>query len=153
MFLQERKTLLLSDSSSYTLCDCNLQIVNWRSHLKFPEEARLSLEAKDLISKLLCNVDQRLGTKGAHEIKVYINRLFAVLHNVEHFMIDGTMCLCRHIHGLEVLSGRNYIRWKQLSFLRLMMSWTHKTLKSLRRWGAILVQSCCCAIPLFLYVD
>jgi hypothetical protein len=34
-----------------------------------------------------------------------------------------------------------------------MMSWTHKTLKSLRRWGAILVQSCCCAIPLFLYVD
>jgi serine/threonine kinase 38 len=49
-----------------------LQIVNWRSHLKFPEEARLSTEAKDLVSKLLCNVDQRLGTKGAHEIKVRI---------------------------------------------------------------------------------
>lgn len=47
------------------------KIVNWRSHLKFPEEARLSLEAKDLISKLLCNVDQRLGTKGAHEIKAH----------------------------------------------------------------------------------
>jgi hypothetical protein len=47
-----------------------LQIVNWRSHLKFPEEAKLSPEAKDLISKLLCNVEQRLGTKGAHEIKV-----------------------------------------------------------------------------------
>ncbi|GJM95187.1 hypothetical protein PR202_ga11895 [Eleusine coracana subsp. coracana] len=34
-------------------CDCHvvnavLQIVNWRSHLKFPEEARLTLEAKDL---------------------------------------------------------------------------------------------------------
>ena len=28
------------------------------------------MEAKDLISKLLCNVDQRLGTKGAEEIKV-----------------------------------------------------------------------------------
>lgn len=68
---KKKKKLLLSDSSSYKLCDCNLQIVNWRSHLKFPEEARLSLEAKDLISKLLCNVDQRLGTKGAHEIKVY----------------------------------------------------------------------------------
>ena len=47
-----------------------LQIVNWRSHLKFPEEARLSPEAKDLIGKLLCNVDQRFGIKGAHEIKV-----------------------------------------------------------------------------------
>ena len=47
-----------------------LQIVNWRNHLKFPEEAKLSSEAKDLISRLLCNVEHRLGTKGAHEIKV-----------------------------------------------------------------------------------
>jgi serine/threonine kinase 38 len=53
-----------------------VQIVNWRSHLKFPEEARLSPEAKDLINKLLCNVDLRLGMKGAHEIKV---KVFQVL--------------------------------------------------------------------------
>ncbi|XP_022721273.1 serine/threonine-protein kinase tricorner-like isoform X2 [Durio zibethinus] len=46
-------------------------IVNWRTHLKFPEEAKLSAEAKDLICKLLCNVDLRLGTKGAHEIKAH----------------------------------------------------------------------------------
>ncbi|KAL7198563.1 hypothetical protein ACSBR2_020952 [Camellia fascicularis] len=47
------------------------KIVNWRTNLKFPDEARLSLEAKDLISKLLCNVNQRLGSKGADEIKVH----------------------------------------------------------------------------------
>ncbi|XP_052201370.1 uncharacterized protein LOC127807511 [Diospyros lotus] len=47
------------------------KIVNWRAHLKFPDEARLSVEAKDLIKKLLCNVEQRLGTKGAHEIKAH----------------------------------------------------------------------------------
>eukprot|EP00262_Sarcandra_glabra_P016839 TRINITY_DN5605_c0_g3_i1.p1 TRINITY_DN5605_c0_g3~~TRINITY_DN5605_c0_g3_i1.p1 ORF type:complete len:567 (+),score=109.37 TRINITY_DN5605_c0_g3_i1:208-1908(+) len=47
------------------------KIVNWRTHLKFPEEAKLSSEAKDLICKLLCNVEQRLGTKGAHEIKAH----------------------------------------------------------------------------------
>ncbi|KAM5553187.1 hypothetical protein ABKV19_025419 [Rosa sericea] len=47
------------------------KIVNWRTHLKFPEEAKLSPEAKDLIGKLLCNVDQRLGTKGADEIKAH----------------------------------------------------------------------------------
>ncbi|KAL4200741.1 hypothetical protein AMTRI_Chr02g255080 [Amborella trichopoda] len=47
------------------------KIVNWRTHLKFPEEAKLSVEAKDLICKLLCNVEQRLGTKGAHEIKAH----------------------------------------------------------------------------------
>lgn len=47
------------------------KIVNWRTHLKFPEEAKLSAEAKDLIGKLLCNVEQRLGTKGAHELKAH----------------------------------------------------------------------------------
>ncbi|KAK1284203.1 Serine/threonine-protein kinase AtPK1/AtPK6 [Acorus calamus] len=47
------------------------KIVNWRTHLKFPEEAKLSAEAKDLISKLLCNVEQRLGTRGADEIKAH----------------------------------------------------------------------------------
>ncbi|KAL6532429.1 hypothetical protein OROGR_014399 [Orobanche gracilis] len=48
------------------------KIVNWRSHLKFPEEAKLSSEAKDLICKLLCNVDKRLGTRGADEIKGHL---------------------------------------------------------------------------------
>lgn len=38
--------------------------------MKFPEEAKLSPEAKDLITKLLCNVNQRLGSRGADEIKV-----------------------------------------------------------------------------------
>jgi len=47
------------------------KIVNWRTHLKFPQEAKLSVEAKDLIRKLLCNVDQRLGTRGAYEITAH----------------------------------------------------------------------------------
>ncbi|KAI3772972.1 hypothetical protein L6452_04168 [Arctium lappa] len=47
------------------------KIVHWKSHLKFPQEAQLSLEAKDLISKLLCNVNCRLGSKGADEIKAH----------------------------------------------------------------------------------
>ncbi|BAT96643.1 serine/threonine-protein kinase tricornered-like [Vigna umbellata] len=47
------------------------KIVNWRTNLKFPEEAKLSVEAKDLICRLLCNVEQRLGTKGAYEIKAH----------------------------------------------------------------------------------
>lgn len=47
-----------------------MQIVNWKSHLKFPEEAILSRDAKDLINSLLCSVRRRLGSKGADEIKV-----------------------------------------------------------------------------------
>lgn len=47
------------------------QIVHWRNHLRFPEDAQLSIEAKDLIYRLMCDVDHRLGTRGgAHEIKV-----------------------------------------------------------------------------------
>ncbi|CAF2309495.1 unnamed protein product [Brassica napus] len=45
------------------------KIVNWKAHLKFPDdEARLSREAKDLVGKLLCNVNQRLG---ASQIKAH----------------------------------------------------------------------------------
>ncbi|KAK5813412.1 hypothetical protein PVK06_028862 [Gossypium arboreum] len=47
------------------------KIVNWKNHLKFPEEANLSSEAQDLINKLLCNVNQRLGSNGADEIKAH----------------------------------------------------------------------------------
>lgn len=47
------------------------KIVNWKTHLKFPVEAKLSPEAKDLIVKLLCNVEKRLGTRGAYEIKAH----------------------------------------------------------------------------------
>jgi serine/threonine protein kinase len=44
------------------------KIVNWRTYLKFPAEARLSPEAKNLICRLLCDVEHRM--RGADEIKV-----------------------------------------------------------------------------------
>jgi len=47
------------------------KIVHWRNHLRFPEDCQLSLEAKDLIYRLLCDVDHRLGTRGAPEIKAH----------------------------------------------------------------------------------
>ena len=46
------------------------KIVHWRHHLRFPNEVPLSLDARDLIERLLCDVDNRLGKKGgAGEIK------------------------------------------------------------------------------------
>ncbi|KAJ6407229.1 hypothetical protein OIU84_010685 [Salix udensis] len=47
------------------------KIVHWRNHLKFPEEARLTPDAKNLICRLLCDVDHRLGTLGADQIKAH----------------------------------------------------------------------------------
>ncbi|KAG5514605.1 hypothetical protein RHGRI_035865 [Rhododendron griersonianum] len=93
------------------------KIVNWRTHLKFPDEAKLSPEAKDLISKLLCNVNQRLGSKGAYEIKE----------------LDGCFFYFRLIPGSKVLIGIGYTKWRLHSFLRSKMSWILKTLRSLMR--------------------
>lgn len=47
------------------------KIVNWRTYLRFPPEAELSLSpaARDFIVRLLCDVDDRLGTRGIAEIK------------------------------------------------------------------------------------
>ncbi|KAK7411903.1 hypothetical protein VNO78_03347 [Psophocarpus tetragonolobus] len=47
------------------------KIVHWKNHLNFPEEARLTPEAKDLICRLLSGVPHRLGTRGAEEIKAH----------------------------------------------------------------------------------
>jgi len=46
------------------------QIINWKTCLKFPAEPTISAEAKDLICRLMCDVDARLGTRGVEEIKV-----------------------------------------------------------------------------------
>ncbi|KAH9551345.1 hypothetical protein CY35_09G010300 [Sphagnum magellanicum] len=45
------------------------KIVNWRTYLKFPDEACLSPEAKDIIRRLLCDVEHRM--RGADEIKTH----------------------------------------------------------------------------------
>ncbi|CAM8972151.1 unnamed protein product [Rhodiola kirilowii] len=45
------------------------KIINWKTCLKFPDEPKISPEARDLICRLLCNVEVRLGTGGVEEIK------------------------------------------------------------------------------------
>lgn len=47
------------------------KIINWRTCLKFPEEPKVSKEARDLICHLLCDVESRLGTGGVDEIKAH----------------------------------------------------------------------------------
>ncbi|CAA0829318.1 AGC (cAMP-dependent- cGMP-dependent and protein kinase C) kinase family protein [Striga hermonthica] len=47
------------------------KIVHWKNHLKFPAEARLTPEARDLICRLLCDAETRLGSHGPHEIKAH----------------------------------------------------------------------------------
>lgn len=62
------------------------QIINWRTCLKFPEEPRISEEAKDLISHLLCDVETRVGTRGVEEIKVSLYKENIFFYN---YVKDG----------------------------------------------------------------
>ncbi|XP_020249658.1 serine/threonine-protein kinase 38-like [Asparagus officinalis] len=56
--------------SKEALSTCR-KVVNWRSHLKFPQDLTISEEAKDLIQRLLCDVERRIGTGNVEEIKAH----------------------------------------------------------------------------------
>lgn len=56
--------------SEEPLATCR-KIVHWRAHLRFPPEAVLSPAARDLITRLLCDVEHRLGTHGVEELKAH----------------------------------------------------------------------------------
>ena len=45
------------------------KILNWKKTLAIPREAGLSKEATDLIKRLVCDANERLGIRGAQEIK------------------------------------------------------------------------------------
>ncbi|KAL1921785.1 uncharacterized protein VTP21DRAFT_10427 [Calcarisporiella thermophila] len=45
------------------------KIMNWKDHLYFPEDVHLSREAEDLIRRLICDAEIRLGRGGSSEIK------------------------------------------------------------------------------------
>jgi len=45
------------------------KILNWKKYFSFPKDKKISKNAQDLISKLICDVDTRLGTKNVDEIK------------------------------------------------------------------------------------
>jgi len=47
------------------------KIMNWKKTLIFPEETPISDEARDLIERLLCEQENRLGINGVEEIKAH----------------------------------------------------------------------------------
>lgn len=53
------------------------KIVNWRTYLRFPPEAEAALSpaARDFISRLLCDVEDRLGRWGAGELVCWGSRV------------------------------------------------------------------------------
>ncbi|GBB97232.1 hypothetical protein RclHR1_29440002 [Rhizophagus clarus] len=47
------------------------KIINWRDQLYFPDDVHLGPEAENLVRRLICAPEQRLGRHGAEEIKVH----------------------------------------------------------------------------------
>ena len=47
------------------------KILQWRKTFQIPSDANLSPEAIDILKGLMCDVNDRLGTGGVHEIKAH----------------------------------------------------------------------------------
>lgn len=45
------------------------KILHWKKTLNIPEESNLTPEARDILKRLLCDADNRLGANGVQEIK------------------------------------------------------------------------------------
>lgn len=47
------------------------QVINWESTLQVPPQVKLSPESVDIIGRLCCSAEDRLGSNGAGEIKAH----------------------------------------------------------------------------------
>ncbi|XP_044524240.1 serine/threonine-protein kinase LATS2 [Gracilinanus agilis] len=54
-----------------TPTETQLKVINWENTLHIPTQVKLSPEASDLITKLCCAAENRLGRNGADEIKAH----------------------------------------------------------------------------------
>eukprot|EP00069_Balaena_mysticetus_P015411 bmy_09219T0 len=54
-----------------TPTETQLKVINWESTLHVPAQAELSPEARDLITKLCCSAERRLGRDGADDLKAH----------------------------------------------------------------------------------
>ncbi|XP_027445683.1 serine/threonine-protein kinase LATS2 isoform X1 [Zalophus californianus] len=54
-----------------TPTETQLKVINWENTLHIPAQVKLSPEARDLITKLCCAADHRLGRNGADDLKAH----------------------------------------------------------------------------------
>ena len=76
-------------------------ILNWQRHLKFPHSPRVSAEGISLLQALLCEPENRLGSRGTLSIVrtnsvMYQNRLSAY----------GLATVSRSIDGADLIKVR-----------------------------------------------
>ncbi|XP_008299601.1 serine/threonine-protein kinase LATS2 [Stegastes partitus] len=54
-----------------TPTETQIKVINWESTLQVPAQVKLSPEAVDIIGRLCCSAEDRLGSNGAGEIKAH----------------------------------------------------------------------------------
>ncbi|XP_011831930.1 PREDICTED: serine/threonine-protein kinase LATS2 [Mandrillus leucophaeus] len=54
-----------------TPTETQLKVINWENTLHIPAQVKLSPESRDLITKLCCSADHRLGRNGADDLKAH----------------------------------------------------------------------------------
>ena len=86
------------------------KVINFEKYLKFPTNCKASKECRDLIYKLVCNPDSRLGKNGSSEIKAH--PFFKGINWLKIKEMDESACINR----LMALEGAiQNIRWHDLS--------------------------------------
>lgn len=86
------------------------KIIQWRTTLQFPNEPAVSNEAKDLIKSLICDRNDRLGSRGIPISSVHPSRPTSFYNSVSKRFQDGTTT--EHFSGPSraMKDGANQIR-------------------------------------------
>lgn len=105
---------------SETPQDTYRKIINWRHCLKFPDDANISAQAKDLIQRFLCDSKDRIGKNGVEEIKSHA--FFGPKFDWEHIR-GRTLLLCHNwkiswiLRILTILMKKVMMTTKKVIFL------------------------------------
>lgn len=47
------------------------KIINWKKTFQIPKEAKISEEARDIITRMISDIEDRIGKNGIEEIKIH----------------------------------------------------------------------------------
>ncbi|KAB5595576.1 hypothetical protein CTheo_1037 [Ceratobasidium theobromae] len=59
------------------------KIIDWKTHLQFPDDVHLSREAEDLIRRLICGQDQRLNVEHIKQHHFFYGVDWATIRNID----------------------------------------------------------------------
>jgi hypothetical protein len=92
-------------------------ILNWNKHLKFPDSPRVSPEANDLLQRLLCDPEDRLGSKEPDLQPMSLVGLAMTMNQAKMSAFVNSGGFPTYGHRDRSVDGANLIKVKTLDHL------------------------------------